>query len=63
MAENLEDIQVGDKVIVAEHTRQKYRPDLIEVEVVGITKSPKIVKYHLSDGSSVFGKNKIRKIN
>ena len=63
MAENLEDINIGDKVVVAERRGQKYRPDLKEVTVEGITNTAKMIKYHLSDGSYVVGKNKIRKIN
>ncbi len=55
-------IDIGDEVIVAKNNNQTYRPDLINVTVVDITKTPKTIKYHLSDGTAVMSESKIWKL-
>ena len=55
-------INIGDTVIVAENSKQTYRPDLIKVVVEDITNTPKTIKYHLSDGTKVMSSDKLWKV-
>lgn len=52
--------QVGDLVLVAEASNQKYRPDLVVVEILSIRKTTHQTVYTLSDGSSIKNERKMR---
>ena len=55
--------KIGDMVIVAEASNQKYRPDLILVEILNIKETPNQTVYYLSDGTTIKNKRKMRLIN
>ncbi len=60
--EEVSEFSVGDTVIVANNSKQTYRPDVSKVTIVNITRTSKTTKYHLSDDTNVVSTSKMWRV-